>query len=257
MPQINPDETPRGDYEAPRAIPVNGPEEEADLRIQTRNLALLSWIVRGAVAALLVVGALLYFGVEIPPYSMRYQLADATGYAPPKNTRFSMELTGRVPRQGLERAFADAPAGQVPAAAAAYASPFGVSATTVKAGADVYAINCAQCHGVTGEGNGPVSESYTPRAPDLTAMTVQAQSPGTLFYKVTNGIVSTPIPETKKYLPREWHSFKGTISERDRWAVVAFVKTLRSPEAAALVREAANTDPRVHGTIQQAPEAGK
>lgn len=256
MPQINPDENPREDYETPRAIPVNGPEDEADLRIQTRNLSLLAWIFRGVVSVLLIVGALLYFGVEIPPYTMRYQLADATGYAAPRDTRFVLGLDGRVPRQGLERAFPDAPAGVVPAEAAAYTSPFGISAATVKGGADVYAINCAQCHGVTGEGNGPVSESYTPRAPDLTAMEVQNQSPGALFYKVTNGIVSTPIPEAKKYLPREWHSFKGTISERDRWAVVAFVKTLRSPEAAALVQEAANTDPRVHGTIQT-PEAGK
>jgi mono/diheme cytochrome c family protein len=257
MSQINPDENPREEYQSPAAVPVNGPDEDSDLRFQTKALGLLSWVFRGVVAVLIVVGALLYFGVEIPPYEMRTQLADSTGYATPPKTTFATQLSGRVPRQGLERVLPDAPGRAVPAVAVALTSPFATGAPTVKDGADVYAINCAFCHGVTGKGDGPVSESYTPRAPDLTTMAVQALTPGTLFYNVTNGIVSTPLPETKKYLPRDWHSFKGTISEHDRWAVVAFVKSLRSPEAAGLVQEAAATDPRVHGSIQKAPEAGK
>jgi mono/diheme cytochrome c family protein len=257
MSQINPDENPRAPYERPTAIPANGPDEEEDLRLQTRNLALLSWVFRSVVAVLIVVGALLYFGVETPPGEMRVQLADSTGYATPPKTTFATQLSGRVPRQGLERVLPNAPGREVPAMAAALTSPFATGAPTVKNGADVYAINCAFCHGVAGKGDGQVSESYTPRAPDLTTMAVQALTPGTLFYNVTNGIVSTPLPETKKYLPRDWHSFKGTISESDRWAVVAFVKSLRSPEAARLVQEAAATDPRVHGSIQKTPEAGK
>jgi mono/diheme cytochrome c family protein len=257
MSQINPDENPRAEYEAPVAIPSSGPEEDADLRLQARNLTLLTWVFRSVVTVVIVLGALLYYGVELPPIEMRFQKADSTGYTTPPKPTFAVELTGRVPRQGLERALPDAPDGVIPAAAVAMTNPFGTGARTTKEGAGVYALNCAFCHGTTGRGDGPVSESYTPRAPDLTAASVQSQSPGALFYHVTNGIVSTPLPETKKYLPREWHSFKGTISERERWAVVTFVKNLRSPEAAAMVQSAGTTDPRVHGSIQQAPEARK
>ena len=223
MPQVN-DNQDRESGGTGGSLPPQE-EELREQRFQERNLRLIRGLVLAVVPVILVLGALIYGGHELPPWSMRYnQAADATGYQPPPTQQFV--VAGAVPRSGLPHAYPDLPGGLVPAAAAQRVNPVANDPKALTAGKLIYSENCAFCHGVNGLGDGPAGESYIPHPPDLTNLKAQSLSAGTMYYQITNGILSTPVPEAKKYLPREWHAFRGTINERDRWAVVSYVKSL-------------------------------
>jgi len=80
-------------------------------------------------------------------------------------------------------------------------------------GAELFAVNCSQCHGATGEGNGPVAPflvNYKPA--NLTSDVVQSKSDGSIFLTITNGIDGR-MPSLNENL---------TVSER--WDVVNFIR---------------------------------
>ncbi|HEY3266476.1 MAG TPA: c-type cytochrome [Armatimonadota bacterium] len=195
---------------------------------QERHLDILRRLVIVAVGLVVIVGGLLYLGIETPPRGMSESSHDATGYRPPPDKGFPI---GTVARGGLERVLPDPADGSVPPAAATLVNPERTDPRAVKLGGVEYLNNCSMCHGVTGHGDGPVSDSYQPRAPDLTTRRVREQPDGVIFYKITNGILSTPIAETKKYLPREWHAWRNEMSQRERWQAVTYVRTLETPNA--------------------------
>lgn len=207
-------------------------EEIREQRFQERNLRLIRSLLFVIVPVALAIPGVLYFGHELPPWSMRYdQKADSTGYQAPPTQHFV--VAGTVPRTGLPHSYPDVADGSVPAAASSIKRLPANDPKALANGKVVYTENCAFCHGVNGLGDGPAGESYIPRPPDLTNLKAQSLSAGTMYYQITNGILSTPIPEAQKYLPREWHAFRGTISERDRWAVVSYVKSLKPNGAAS------------------------
>jgi len=98
-----------------------------------------------------------------------------------------------------------------------------VTPDLVAHGAQVYADNCAACHGETGAANGLCAAFLSPVPRDFTTgvfrfkTTPAAQMPTDedLFRTVSLGVQSTGMPPWK-YL----------LSEQDRWAVVEYVKTL-------------------------------
>jgi mono/diheme cytochrome c family protein len=67
---------------------------------------------------------------------------------------------------------------------------------------------CVNCHGEDGSGE-------SSGAPDLRSATVQNQSDGALFWKITNGNTTNGMP-----------SF-AALSETERWDIVTFVRTLK------------------------------
>jgi mono/diheme cytochrome c family protein len=79
-------------------------------------------------------------------------------------------------------------------------------------GKTVFETNCGMCHGPTGKGDGPVGAALTPKAEDLTARAVRAQTYGALFWKISTGRGAMP----------SWQ----TLPEKDRWSVVAFIRSL-------------------------------
>lgn len=80
-------------------------------------------------------------------------------------------------------------------------------------GRGLYAKHCASCHGPTGRGDGQAGRDLDPQPSDLSDPDVANSPPARLFRQITRG--RRPMP-----------SFKRLMSEDDRWAVVAFVKTL-------------------------------
>jgi mono/diheme cytochrome c family protein len=82
------------------------------------------------------------------------------------------------------------------------------------AGGKLFQRNCAECHGLKGEGG--------KRAPSLLRDEVQRATPGTLFWILTNGVVWHGMPVWSK------------LPEPERWQLVTFLKSLR---ASALQRE--------------------
>jgi mono/diheme cytochrome c family protein len=104
----------------------------------------------------------------------------------------------------------------VPEDAAAVPNPFAADDESVGLGAEIFATNCASCHGETGEGDGPAAASLAMPPADLHEGHVQGNSDGALFYIITNGRPDTPMPP--------WES---VLTEEQRWHVVNFLRTFQ------------------------------
>jgi len=104
---------------------------------------------------------------------------------------------------------ANAQVWEVPQADKAKTNPLELTDATKEKGAELYAKNCKSCHGDLGQGN---FLPLTPPPADLGSETFKkANTDGDIFYKVTTGRVAMP-------------SFSGTLSEDDRWAIVAYLR---------------------------------
>jgi mono/diheme cytochrome c family protein len=102
-------------------------------------------------------------------------------------------------------------------------SPIAPSAVAdaVKRGKAVYTANCAQCHGTNGKGTGQAA-NY---AADLTDdFRTELNTEGVLFYKVWNGH-SIQLRTEVVDMP----AFEGKLSKDEVWAVVEYLKVLRTP----------------------------
>ena len=91
-------------------------------------------------------------------------------------------------------------------------NPVELNAISVERGATLFTKNCAQCHGETGAGNGPMA-GQLPAPPANFRVHVPFHPDGTLFYWITNGIAGTGMP-----------SFDPKLSEKDRWDLVNFLR---------------------------------
>jgi mono/diheme cytochrome c family protein len=86
---------------------------------------------------------------------------------------------------------------------------------SIARGKELFAINCQMCHGVTGEGNGPIAAFLTNFKPaNLTSPLIKAFPDGQIFMTITNGVPDRMPPLNENL----------TVSER--WDVVNYVRTL-------------------------------
>ena len=103
-------------------------------------------------------------------------------------------------------------ANQVPAAASAKPNPVDADERSLPIGESYYLANCAACHGIDGNGDGPTAQrlgwSLTPLDQDLPQL-----SDGALNYRIAVGTVGTGMP-----------GFAGTLAERDRWDLVNYLR---------------------------------
>ncbi len=76
---------------------------------------------------------------------------------------------------------------------------------------------CWICHGNSGEGNGPGSANLNPKPKNLTDSTLQKQTDGTLFWKISNGRGAMA-------------PYKMTLLEKERWQLVNYIRTLGTGE---------------------------
>jgi mono/diheme cytochrome c family protein len=97
---------------------------------------------------------------------------------------------------------------KAPPKAAARPNPLDCDPEAVAAGAKLYAMHCAECHGEMANG--------TRRAPSLRADQVQHATPGALFWVLTNGVVRRGMPVWSK------------LPEPQRWQLVSYLKSLSS-----------------------------
>lgn len=117
-------------------------------------------------------------------------------------------------------AHAQAPAAsdgwQIPATAAAEASPIPSTPVTIAKGKELFMAKCRRCHGVTGKGNGPEADpDHPPR--DLTDASRASRNPdGVMFYKIWNGRAKPKMP-----------GLKSDVSRDEVWAIIHYLKTLR------------------------------
>ncbi len=94
-------------------------------------------------------------------------------------------------------------------------NPLPATAEALSRGRELFQANCAACHGLAGQGDGPNSQNLPVPPADLTAPHVDAHSDGDLFTVISRGT------------PRGMPGFAGTLPEDDRWRLVHYVRQLR------------------------------
>lgn len=101
----------------------------------------------------------------------------------------------------------------VPERRARRPNPVEPSAQVLTRGRDLYKRECETCHGRAGQGDGPKARELEAKVSDLTEESVQQQSDGALFYKITEGRGDMPNNKTN-------------VSEEERWMIVHYLRTL-------------------------------
>jgi mono/diheme cytochrome c family protein len=95
-------------------------------------------------------------------------------------------------------------------------NPIAADDASIKRGAELYTINCQMCHGVTGEGNGPIAPFLINFKPaNLTSPLVTAFSDGQIFMTISNGV------------PERMPALNENLTVSERWDVVNYVRTLK------------------------------
>ncbi len=87
---------------------------------------------------------------------------------------------------------------------------------SIAAGRQIYETSCASCHGETGMGDGPAAKGMDPAPPAIGDAEAMADATPALLYRV----ISVGVPGTQMVA---WGS---TLSEQQRWEVVAYLQTL-------------------------------
>lgn len=89
------------------------------------------------------------------------------------------------------------------------------SDAAANAGRGIYMQNCAQCHGVQGKGNGPVSMTMIKKPANFTRPFYTNYSDAMWYYRVKEGVAGTRMPR--------WGQ---TLGKEQMLYLVAFLKTL-------------------------------
>jgi mono/diheme cytochrome c family protein len=85
----------------------------------------------------------------------------------------------------------------------------------VATGKELWAKHCKSCHGSKGLGDGPKGASLKTFAGDFSSAAFQAGTDGEIFYRTSKG--RDEMPAYEKKIPEA----------NDRWALVAFMRTMK------------------------------
>ncbi|MEX1186855.1 MAG: NrfD/PsrC family molybdoenzyme membrane anchor subunit [Gemmatimonadaceae bacterium] len=100
-----------------------------------------------------------------------------------------------------------------PARQARRTNPIPESPEVAARGREIFRQECASCHGRLGHGDGPRAANLDTKVSNLTTSAVQAQSDGTLFWKITEGRGDMP-------------STRADLTDEERWIVVHHMRSL-------------------------------
>jgi mono/diheme cytochrome c family protein len=108
------------------------------------------------------------------------------------------------------------PAENLPPEMAGRVNPRAGDLTAVSEGVALFQDNCASCHGERADGHGTAAAGLTPPPANFRGTDVLARhSDAYLFYRLTEGKPGTAMP-----------SFRGALAEQERWAVIAYLRSL-------------------------------
>lgn len=155
-----------------------------------------------AAAATVVLGALLLFSYDVIKI-------DWIGFMEIQDSYRPMEDPLPVPERSI------------PIEGAAFVPGLGAPENPVAADEDsltrgelLYSVNCAQCHGNTGDGNGVIAVFLENKKPaDLTSEVIQEKADGSFFLTISNGV------------PGSMPALNENLSVRERWDVVNYIRT--------------------------------
>ena len=95
------------------------------------------------------------------------------------------------------------------------ANPVKADASSVDAGKAIWAKQCQSCHGKSGKGDGTKAAGLDTYPGDFTQASVQGETDGALFYKISEG--RGDMPSFKKKIP----------DAEDIWSVVNYMRTFK------------------------------
>jgi mono/diheme cytochrome c family protein len=98
-------------------------------------------------------------------------------------------------------------------------NPFAGDEQQAAEGEILYQANCASCHGVSGEGDGPASGGLEPRPKNL-AVEIDAISDAYLFWRISEGGLMEPF---NSVMP----NWRGIMDEEQIWQVITYLRTFK------------------------------
>jgi mono/diheme cytochrome c family protein len=99
--------------------------------------------------------------------------------------------------------------------------PIPVTIEMLRRGQERYNIYCTPCHDRTGSGNGMIVRRGYARPPSYHTEILRRQPVGHLFRVISRGLGAMP-------------SYSAQISAADRWAIIAYIRSLQLSQNAAL-----------------------
>ena len=105
-----------------------------------------------------------------------------------------------------------------------FTSPTEFATTAIVHGGQLYAANCAVCHGSEGHGDGAVMQSLPTAAADLTAEHFWAHSDGELFWYISHGFEASGGGVA---MP----GFSGKLSSEARWDLIDYLRAHNAGES--------------------------
>lgn len=128
----------------------------------------------------------------------------------------------------------EVPSQSIPVDGAAYlpntepTNPVPADEVSITRGAQLYQINCAVCHGVTGTETTTVSAYLIKVKPtNLASEEAQALSDGEIFLTISNGVFNpnnSLFPDVQ--FSGQCPPLNENLTVRERWDVVNFIRTL-------------------------------
>jgi mono/diheme cytochrome c family protein len=94
-------------------------------------------------------------------------------------------------------------------------NPVKADAASLNAGKALWAKHCQSCHGKSGKGDGTKAAELETHPGDFTQASVQGETDGAFFYKISEG--RDDMPSFKKKIP----------DEEDIWSVVNYMRTFK------------------------------
>jgi mono/diheme cytochrome c family protein len=82
----------------------------------------------------------------------------------------------------------------------------------VDKGEKIYGKICWSCHGIKGEGDGPVGASFNKKPMSFINKSFQKQTDGEIVWKISTGRGNMP-------------SYNELLSENQRWQLVSYLRT--------------------------------
>jgi mono/diheme cytochrome c family protein len=107
---------------------------------------------------------------------------------------------------------------------AARKNPVAATAASITSGRALYNKNCRHCHGLRGRGDGPLA----PKDPKPSNLTDDKWDHG-----ATDGEMFAVIWNGAPAQASEMKGMKGTLTEKNVWEIVHYLRSIRSSAAAA------------------------
>jgi len=118
----------------------------------------------------------------------------------------------------IVQSFAQTPPWVAPKDADNIKNPLAGNTTVLPEAKTLYVANCGPCHGDKGRGDGPAAAGLNPKPADHSSATIQSESDGALFWKLSEG--RAPMP-----------AYKKIFSDQQRWELIDYIRTLaRAPK---------------------------